>query len=259
MESPLALIVIVLAASVACVGLCRRFRLPSLLGYLAVGLLLGPYVLRVIPDSEQARAIAEFGVVFLMFSIGLEFSLPQFRAMRGLVVGFGGIQYLVGTLLFAGIALALSVSFAGSIVLATALAMSSTAIGLKLLAERSELSSAHARHVIGALLFEDIVVVPLLILIPAVAGATGDSMQIAWAVFKAVVLLAVMLKFGQPMLRAVFRLIAKQKSTELFMLGVLFVALALAQCPESGHGSNGLECYRKPRAEQPETVGCGRY
>lgn len=228
MESPLALIVIVLAASVGCVGLCRRFRLPSLLGYLAVGLLLGPYVLRVIPDSEQARAIAEFGVVFLMFSIGLEFSLPQFRAMRGLVVGFGGIQYLIGTLLFTAIALALSVSFAGSIVLATALAMSSTAIGLKLLAERSELSSAHARHVIGALLFEDIVVVPLLILIPAVAGATGDSMQIAWAVFKAVVLLAVMLKFGQPMLRAVFRLIAKQKSTELFMLGVLFVALALA-------------------------------
>jgi monovalent cation:H+ antiporter-2, CPA2 family len=227
-NSPLALLVVVLTASVFCVGICRRLGLPSLLGYLLVGILLGPHAIKLIPDSSQAKAIAEFGVVFLMFSIGLEFSLPAFRAMRSLVVGFGGIQYVIGTTIFVGIALAIGTSFAGAFVLATALAMSSTAIGLKLLAERSELASSHSRHVIGALLFEDIAVVPLLILIPALAGASGDRADIAWAVFKAIVLLAVMLKFGQPVLRAVFRAIAKYKSTELFMLGVLLVTLALA-------------------------------
>lgn len=227
-SSALMLIVAVLAASVVSVALCRRIGLPSLLGYLAVGLLLGPHALKLIPDSEQAKAIAEFGVVFLMFSIGLEFSLPAFRAMRSLVVGFGGIQYLIGTSIFIAVAMAIGTSFAGGFVLATALAMSSTAIGLKLLAERGELAAPHSRHVIGALLFEDIAVVPLLILIPALAGATGDKWNIAWAVFKAIVLLAVMLKFGQPILRALFRALARFKSPELFMLGVLMVTLSLA-------------------------------
>jgi monovalent cation:H+ antiporter-2, CPA2 family len=227
-NSPLFLIVVVLAASVLCVAVCRRLGLPSLLGYLAVGILLGPHAIKLIPDSSQAKAIAEYGVVFLMFSIGLEFSLPAFRAMRGLVIGFGGIQYLIGSAVFLAIAMLIGTAFAGAFVLATALAMSSTAIGLKLLAERGELSSLHSRHVIGALLFEDIAVVPLLILIPALAGASGDRADIAWAVFKAIVLLAVMLKFGQPVLRSIFRAIAKYKSTELFMLGVLLVTLALA-------------------------------
>jgi monovalent cation:H+ antiporter-2, CPA2 family len=227
-NSPLLLIVVVLAASVLCIAICRRLGLPSLLGYLAVGILLGPHAIKLIPDSSQAKAIAEYGVVFLMFSIGLEFSLPAFRAMRGLVVGFGGIQYAIGTAIFVIIAIAIGTPISGAFVLATALAMSSTAIGLKLLAERGELAASHSRHVIGALLFEDIAVVPLLIFIPALAGASGDRADIAWAVFKAIVLLAVMLKFGQPVLRAMFRAIARYKSTELFMLGVLMVALGLA-------------------------------
>ncbi len=222
------LIVAVLAASVIAVALCRRFGLPSLLGYLAVGILLGPHAIKLIPDSQQAREIAEFGVVFLMFSIGLEFSLPAFRSMRSLVLGFGGVQYAIGVAIFTVICLSVGATFAGSVVLATALAMSSTAIGLKLLAERGELAASHSRHVIGALLFEDIVVVPLLILLPALAGASGNRLDIAWAVFKAIVLLAVLLKFGQPVLRAMLRSLARYKSTELFMLGVLLVALALA-------------------------------
>jgi monovalent cation:H+ antiporter-2, CPA2 family len=222
------LIVAVLASSIVSIAICRRLGLPSLLGYLAIGLLLGPHAFALIPDTQQVKEIAEYGVVFLMFSIGLEFSLPAFRAMRTLVFGFGGIQYVIGCGLFLGIAMTLGASFAGSFVLATALAMSSTAIGLKLLAERGELAAPHSRHVIGALLFEDIAVVPLLILIPALAGASGDRADIAWAIFKAIVLLAVMLKFGQPALRSVFRALAQYKSTELFMLGVLLVTLALA-------------------------------
>ncbi len=229
MNSPLALIVIVLAASVLSVGICRRLRLPSLLGYLIVGMLLGPQAFKLIPDSEQARAIAEYGIVFLMFSIGLEFSLPQFRSMRQLVLGLGTTQYVLSLVLFAAIALALSQTLASAIVLGAALAMSSTAIGVKLLAERNELSSPVARPVIGVLLFQDLAVVPLLILLPALGVGGGMSMvEAGWIAIKVAVLLGLLLGFGQPVLRAWFRIVAQRKTSELFMLNVLLVTLLLA-------------------------------
>jgi CPA2 family monovalent cation:H+ antiporter-2 len=229
MNSPLALIVIVLAASVLSVGLCRRLRLPSLLGYLIVGMLLGPQAFKLIPDSAQAKSIAEYGIVFLMFSIGLEFSLPQFRSMRRLVLGLGTTQYLLSLLLFALIALAVSQTLASAIVLGAALAMSSTAIGIKLLAERNELSSPVARPVIGVLLFQDLAVVPLLILLPALGVGSGMGMvEITWIVTKVAVLLGLLLGFGQPVLRAWFRIVAQRKTSELFMLNVLLVTLLLA-------------------------------
>jgi len=229
MNSPLALIVIVLAASVLSVGICRRLRLPSLLGYLIVGMLLGPQAFKLIPDSAQARDIAEYGIVFLMFSIGLEFSLPQFRSMRRLVLGLGTTQYVLSLLLFAAIALAFSQTLASAIVLGAALAMSSTAIGIKLLAERNELSSPVARPVIGVLLFQDLAVVPLLILLPALGVGSGMSMvEIGWIAIKVAVLLGLLLGFGQPVLRAWFRIVAQRKTSELFMLNVLLVTLLLA-------------------------------
>ncbi len=229
MNSPLALIVIVLAASVLSVGICRRLRLPSLLGYLIVGMLLGPQAFKLIPDSAQAKSIAEYGIVFLMFSIGLEFSLPQFRSMRRLVLGLGATQYVLSLLLFAAIALAFSQTLASAIVLGAALAMSSTAIGIKLLAERNELSSPVARPVIGVLLFQDLAVVPLLILLPALGVGRGMSMiEVGWIAIKVAVLLGLLLGFGQPVLRAWFRIVAQRKTSELFMLNVLLVTLLLA-------------------------------
>ena len=229
MSSPLALIVIVLAASVLSVGICRRLRLPSLLGYLIVGMLLGPQAFKLIPDSTQAKEIAEYGIVFLMFSIGLEFSLPQFRLMRRLVLGLGATQYLLSLLLFALIALALSQTLASAIVIGAALAMSSTAIGIKLLAERNELSSPVARPVIGVLLFQDLAVVPLLILLPALGVGSGMSVvDSGWIAIKVAALLGLLLGFGQPVLRAWFRIVAQRKTSELFMLNVLLVTLLLA-------------------------------
>ena len=229
MNSPLALVVSVLAASVLSVGICRRLRLPSLLGYLIVGMLLGPQAFKLIPDSAQARGIAEYGIVFLMFSIGLEFSLPQFRSMRRLVLGLGTTQYVLSLVLFAAIALAFSQTLASAIVLGAALAMSSTAIGIKLLAERNELSSPVARPVIGVLLFQDLAVVPLLILLPALGVGSGMSMvEIGWIAIKVAVLLGLLLGFGQPVLRGWFRIVAQRKTSELFMLNVLLVTLLLA-------------------------------
>ena len=229
MNSPLALVVAVLAASVLSVGICRRLRLPSLLGYLIVGMLLGPQAFKFIPDSSQAKDIAEYGIVFLMFSIGLEFSLPQFRSMRRLVLGLGSTQYLLSLVLFAAFALALSQTLASAIVLGAALAMSSTAIGIKLLAERNELSAPVARPVIGVLLFQDLAVVPLLILLPALGVGRGMSMvDLGWIAIKVAVLLGLLLGFGQPVLRAWFRVVAQRKTSELFMLNVLLVTLLLA-------------------------------
>jgi CPA2 family monovalent cation:H+ antiporter-2 len=229
MNSPLALLVIVLAASVLSVGICRRLGLPSLLGYLIVGMMLGPQAFRLIPDSAQARSIAEYGVVFLMFSIGLEFSLPQFRSMRRLVLGFGSMQYVLSLLLFGLLALAFAQTLPSAIVLGAALAMSSTAIGVKLLAERNELNSPIARPVIGVLLFQDLAVVPLLILLPALGvGAGMSGMEIGWIATKVAVLLGLLLGFGQPVLRAWFRIVAQRKTSELFMLNVLLVTLLLA-------------------------------
>ncbi|MBL8311054.1 MAG: cation:proton antiporter [Burkholderiales bacterium] len=229
MHSPLALVVIVLAASVLSVAVCRRLRLPSLLGYLLVGMLLGPQAIKLIPDSTQAKEIAEYGVVFLMFSIGLEFSLPQFRAMRRMVLGLGTAQYVGSLALFALVALALSQTVAAAIVLGAALAMSSTAIGIKLLAERNELAAPVAKPVIGVLLFQDLAVVPLLILLPAlgVGGGMG-AMEMGWVVTKMVVLLGLLLGFGQPVLRAWLGAVARHKTGELFMLNVLLVTLLLA-------------------------------
>jgi monovalent cation:H+ antiporter-2, CPA2 family len=234
--SPLLLIVIVLAASVLCVALGRRLGLPSLLGYLVVGLMLGPHAFALIPDLQQVKSIAEYGVVFLMFSIGLEFSLPQFRAMRRLVLGFGLLQFMTLFAALTGAALIATQNIPASIFLGSALAMSSTAIGVKLLAERNEMNAAHSRPVIGALLFEDIAVVPLLILLPALGASGGMSaMEIGWALLKVALLLGVLLGFGQPVLRRWLHLVAKRKNTELFMLNVLLVTLTLAWlCHVSG-------------------------
>lgn len=146
-----------------------------------------------------------------------------------MVLGLGSAQYISPSLLlFAMIALALSQSVASAIVLGAALAMSSTAIGIKLLAERNELSSPLARPVIGVLLFR-LAVVPLLILLPAlgVGGGMGAS-EIGWILTKVVVLLGLLLGFGQPVLRAWFRIVARRKTSELFMLNVLLVTLLLA-------------------------------
>jgi monovalent cation:H+ antiporter-2, CPA2 family len=226
--SPLLLIVAVLASSVLAVAICRRLGLPSLLGYLVVGMLLGPHAFKLIPDSTQAKAIAEYGVVFLMFSIGLEFSLPQFRAMRRLVLGFGFLQYVTIAITLTAIVWLLTRDAGTSVIVGTALAMSSTAIGVKLLAERNEMAAPHARHVIGGLLFQDLAVIPLLILIPAFGGTGMTLAEMGWAMVKVAVLLGLLLGFGQPILRRWLHLVARRKNTELFMLNVLLVTLALA-------------------------------
>src|SRR5205823_13832741 len=166
MPDALHLVLILLAVAVVVVVACRLVHLPPILGYLAVGIALGPHALAWVPDDADTRYLGEFGIVFLMFSIGLEFSLPQLRTMRRAVFGLGLAQVTITTL--AGlVALQLfGYAWQTGLVLGGALAMSSTAIVSKMLAERSELGTPHGRDIMGILLFQDLAVVAFLILLP---------------------------------------------------------------------------------------------
>ncbi|MCS6945158.1 MAG: cation:proton antiporter, partial [Sutterellaceae bacterium] len=239
MTSALDLALLLLAASVLGVVAFRSLNLPPMLGYLAVGILIGPHALALVPDTEGTRYLAEFGVVFLMFSIGLEFSLPKLRAMRHIVLGLGLAQVLatIVSVLIAGYLahalFALPVSLAGAFALGGALAMSSTAIVLKLLAERLELETEHGRRIVGVLLLQDLAVVPLLVIVPTLATAPENLVTaLGVAAAKAGALLALLLAGGQWLLRRWLHLVARRKSHELFTLNVLLVTLALAWLTE---------------------------
>ncbi len=229
MGNTLDLVLTLLASSVVVVALFRSLQLPPVIGYLLVGALIGPNALKLMPEAESARHLAEFGVVFLMFTIGLEFSLPRLFSMKRLVFGLGLAQVVVtmlGILLFAAV---VGLPWRGAVALGGALAMSSTAVASKLLIERGELDSAHGRQVMGVLLFQDIAVIPLLILLPALAGEGDDlTATLLWAMLKAVVTLGVVIFLGQRIMRAWFTVVARRKSTELFILNVLLITLGLA-------------------------------
>ena len=233
MHSTLQLILILLAAAVLVVTLFRTLALPSILGYLLVGILIGPSVFALIPDTSATRYLAEFGVVFLMFSIGLEFSLPQFYAMRRIVLGLGGAQVIVTVLITLITAALWGMHWTGGLILGGVLAMSSTAIASKMLAERGEIQAPHGRQVMGVLLFQDLAVIPFLILVPALAGGTeAMAWTLGLAAIKAVVVLTILLFVGQRLMRPWFNLVAKRKSPELFMINLLLVTLGLAYLTE---------------------------
>lgn len=223
-------VLVLLASAVLVVALFRRLHLPPILAYLAVGMAVGPHGFGWIPDTEDTRLLAEFGVVFLMFTIGLEFSLPHLLAMRRTVLGLGGSQVLITTLLVGVAAWLLGRSPEAAFVTGGALAMSSTAIVTKQLAEQTEIHSRHGRQSIAVLLFQDLAVVPFLILIPALgSGGENDLLALlALTLAKGLVVFALLLAVGRWALRPLFREVAAAHSAELFMLTVLLVTLGAA-------------------------------
>jgi len=250
--SSLALTLLYLLAAVLGVVACRSLRLPPMMGYLAAGILIGPHALALTRNSEGVRHLGEFGVVFLMFTIGLEFNLPKLRAMRRHVFGLGLAQVVGSMLVFIATFLVLSrwgptvwqMGWQSALALAGTLAMSSTAIVARLLAERAELESEHGQRVLGILLFQDLAVVPLLVLIPAL-GSSPDKLLLALglALLKAAVLVAVLLVGGQRFMRWWLTLVARRKSDELFMLNLLLVTLGLAWLTEQAGLSLALGAF----------------
>lgn len=229
----LQLVLLLLAAAVLVVTLFRRLGLPPILGYLLVGVLIGPHALNFIKDVSGAEHLAEFGVVFLMFSIGLEFSLPKLFSMKRIVFGLGLLQVVVTMVLAAGLIMLMGVNWQLGIALGGVFAMSSTAVITKLLAERMQLDSPHGREIMGVLLFQDLAVVPLLVIIPSLTQPPEKlAVLLGIALLKAVVVLAVILVFGQRLMRKWFHFVARAKSSEVFILNVLLITLSLATITE---------------------------
>jgi CPA2 family monovalent cation:H+ antiporter-2 len=252
MVSGLELTLLLLGSAVLGVVAFRMLHLPPMLGYLAVGILIGPHALGLAENNATTHALAEFGVVFLMFSIGLEFSLPQLMAMRRIVFGLGMAQVLLtiaatmafGWLISTRLPASINIGWQASFALGGALAMSSTAIVSKMLTERLELESPHGRNIIGILLFQDLAVVPLLILIPSLAQNPAElANTLAWATAKAVVVLVLLLFFGQKLMRKWFTLVVKRRSQELFMLNLLLITLGAAWITEKAGLSLALGAF----------------
>lgn len=237
-------ILILLLVAVGAVALFRRLKLPPIIAYLFIGVALGPSGLGVIEDTEDTRFIAEFGVVFMLFSIGLEFSLPQLFAMKGAVFGLGGLQVVITAAASTWLAMYLGVPIEGAIVIGGIMAMSSTAIVTKQLSEQLEQHSRHGRQAIGILLFQDLAVVPFLALIPILSSG-GDSMMLTLGItlLKAAVVLVAVLGLGYWLMRPLFHEIARAQSAELFTLAVLLVTLASAWTTHSAGLSFALGAF----------------
>jgi CPA2 family monovalent cation:H+ antiporter-2 len=228
-EQPLTQVLVFLAASVFVVALARRLGWPSILGYLIVGMTLGPHAVAVISESETSRLLSELGVVFLLFTLGLEFSLPRMMAVRREVFGLGAIQVVATASVFALIARFLGGPWLVSVVVGGACAMSSTAIILHQLTDQDELNRTHGRLAFSILLFQDLAFVPFLSLASIVARGTPftfqDGLVTALGGSMAVV---VVLAAGRWLLRPLFHEIANSRLRELFTMAVLLVVLASA-------------------------------
>ena len=243
---------IYLLAAVLGVVLFRSLKLPSMLGYLIVGVIVGPHVLGMIHTSANVRWLAELGVVFLMFVIGLEFNLPRLRAMRRHVLGLGLLQVVltmaIGTLGILALRWLMpdlwQLSWQGALALSGVLVMSSTAIVVKLLAERLEIDTEHGKRVIGVLLFQDLAVVPLLILIPSLSAHHNDMAEtLLLAMLKAAAVVALLLTGGPRLMKFWLTIVARFRSEELFVLNLLLVTLGLAWVTEQAGLSLALGAF----------------
>lgn len=223
-------ILILLAVAVLLVALARRLHLPPILGYLFVGVLVGYPGLPWISMSADTHLLAEFGVVFLMFTIGLEFSLPKLLTMRNTVLGLGGAQVIISTVVAGVLAWWLGMTPQGAFVVGGIMAMSSTAIVIKQLTDQGEINSRHGRLSVGILLFQDLAVIVFLVIIPTLASQAEGSLivPLAWALLKGALVIFLLWAIGHWLQRPLLRYIAARHSSELFMLTVLLLTLSAA-------------------------------
>lgn len=221
---------LLLTASVLAVAIARRLHLPTMLAYLLIGIALGPHGFAVMQETESIATFAEFGIVFLMFSIGLEFSLKRLVAMKKLVFGFGASQMAM-TAIATGLVtwVGYGQGWKSGIAVGLAVAMSSTAIVARMLSESFELHSRSGRQTMGVLLFQDLAVVPCLILLPALAApADGLLSSLAIAALQAVVVLTLLIWLGQRYMGRIFAKVAQHRSDELLVLSALWIVVTLS-------------------------------
>jgi len=231
---------VVLGTAGVVVPIVSRLGFSPVLGYLGAGALLGPLGLGslsslhpvldwfTVGDAKNVAGIAALGIVFLLFLIGLELSLPRLLTMRRLVFGLGGLQVLITTALLAGIAVRLGQDLSPAIILGASLSLSSTAIVLELLSNQERLTTNVGRASFSVLLAQDLAVIPILMFISILAAGPGGSVlaSLGTAFLQAAIALAVIVVFGRVLLRPLFRLVATTRSRELFIAAILFVIIA---------------------------------
>jgi len=220
-------VLVFLAAVAIVVPLLRRLKTNPVIGYLAVGAALGPFALKVLPDIGTVHTLAEFGVVFLLFTIGLELSAARLLAMRRLVFGLGAAQVLVTAAAIGGIAWAWGNSAEASLILGACLALSSTAVVVELLLARGEFASRAGRATFAVLLFQDLAVIPILFLVTVFAQADGGAVMtgLGLALAKAALAVAAIVVAGRLIVRPLFRFVGTAHSAEFFVATALLVVL----------------------------------
>lgn len=235
LEQTLIQLLLLLGATVSIVLVFQRLQIPASLGYLLVGVLLGAHTAGPVLDEVMIRYIAEFGIVFLLFTIGLSFSLAQIYAMRHMIIGLGTAQVLLTTLLVASLLWALGVPGVIAFVIGAVFAQSSTTIITKQLLEQGEDQTRHGRLATTMSVFQDITAVPFVVVIPVIGiAATQDiAGALGMALLKAILAFVIVFLAGRYLLRSLFHLVAERRSAELFTLTVLFVSLVSAWVTET--------------------------
>ena len=220
--------VVFLLATVIMVPLTKRFRLGAVLGYLLAGVVIGPQLLGLVHDTEGVATISEFGVVLMLFVIGLELSPQRLWVMRRSVFGTGLLQVLASMLAIALVAYYLfGLTGKAAAIVGGSLALSSTAFGLQILAERKEAGSAYGRQVFAILLFQDVAAIPLIAAVPLLAAATSTHVDL-FGVLRTVGMILAVVIGGRYLLRPVFRFVAKADSVEVFTATALLVVMGVA-------------------------------
>jgi CPA2 family monovalent cation:H+ antiporter-2 len=231
MERLLVDVVLLLGGAVAIILLFQRLRVPSSLAYLLVGIAFGPHTIGPVMDSDNIRTVAEFGIVFLLFTIGLNFALPQLQALRNQVFVLGTAQVTLTAFVIGLLAWLLGAPITAAFVIGAVFAQSSTTVIGKQLTEQGEDSSRHGRLALAMSVFQDVTAVPFIVMIPLLGTAMGAAAiggQIAWTAAMAVVAFALVLGVGRYLLKPLLHLVTARGSAELFTLTVLFVSLLAA-------------------------------
>lgn len=220
--------VALLIAGAVIAYICFRLKLVPIIGFLLAGVLIGPNALGLVKDRELVDAIAEIGVILLLFTIGIEFSLEKLASIKRLIFVGGGLQVVLSSLATMGLLSLFGVNWRAGLFTGFLLALSSTAIVVKLLGDRSETNSEHGQAGLGLLIFQDLAIIVMVLLVPMLSGSGGSLAGIAWALFKALLIIAVVLVFARKLMPKVLEVVAKTCSPELFLLTVIAICFGTA-------------------------------
>ena len=226
---------IFLGAVIVFIPIFYRLKINPLLAFIGAGIMIGPYGLKLVRNIETAEDIGDVGLIFLLFSIGTEISLKRLKAMRKYLLGFGSFQVMLTTLFITSAVYLMTHSITTSVVLGYTLAMSSTAVALRVIQEKNELSSAYGRAAVGALLFQDLAVIPIMILVPRLADNVGSGLLIDVLISLGKTFVAIVLIWacGKLIIRPFFRIVAGTKSVEAFSAMVLLIVMGISSLTDA--------------------------